>query len=116
MTARYPGLPLIAGGFSFGARIALRVFCGNPGIERLICAGTPVAHGDWTFLERCGGPKTFLHSTNDEHGPREQMQRIFDLTSGPKRLLWIESADHFFSDALDRLEDAAYEAITTPPA
>jgi hypothetical protein len=116
MTARYPQLPLAVGGFSFGARVALQVFCGNPGLERLICCGTPVLRGDWSFLERCTGPKFFLHGTHDEHGPRDVLQAVFDRAAAPKQLAWIDSADHFFTDALDPLEDAAYAAMTAPLA
>jgi alpha/beta superfamily hydrolase len=112
MSSRYPDLPFALAGFSFGSRVAARVFCGNLRIERLICAGTPVAKGEWSFLERCSGPKFFLHSTNDEHGPKAAMHAVFDRAGEPKQITWIESGDHFFSDALDRLEEAAYEAMT----
>jgi hypothetical protein len=111
MRSRYPDLPLALAGFSFGSRVALKVFCGNLQIERMVCAGTPVAKGDWGFLERCTGPKFFLHSTNDEHGPKAVMQKVFDGAAEPKHLSWIESGDHFFTDALDRLEEAAYQAM-----
>lgn len=114
MTARYPDLPLALAGFSFGSRVALRVYCANLRIERLLCAGTPVAIGDWSFLERCSGAKFFLHSSNDEHGPKDVMQRVFDRAADPKQLTWVESSDHFFTDALDRFEEAAYEAMTAP--
>jgi uncharacterized protein len=112
MAARYAALPLAVGGFSFGAQVGLRVFCGNPQLERLICCGAPVSRDDWSFLEHCTGPKFFLQSTNDEYGPQALLQAVFDRAAGPKQLTWIDSADHFFSDALDRFEDAAYGAMT----
>jgi uncharacterized protein len=116
MRDRYPQLPLAVGGFSFGSRVALRVFCGNPQLERVICCGAPVSAGDWSFVEHCAGPKFFLHSTNDQFGSQQQLQAVVDRAAGPTRLTWIDSADHFFSDALDRFEDAAYEAIRAPLA
>jgi alpha/beta superfamily hydrolase len=112
MTARYPQLPLVAGGFSFGTRVALRVSCGNPRIERLICSGTPVSMGDWDFLEHCSLAKFFLQSTNDQYGSRERLQALFDRAAGPKQLTWIDSTDHFFSGGLDHLEEAACAAMT----
>jgi alpha/beta superfamily hydrolase len=111
MRSRYPALPLLAGGFSFGARVALRVGCSEPGIQRVVAAGTPVANGDWSFLENCGAAKLFLQSTRDIHGPREELERVFAKTAGPKRLIWIDAADHFFSDALDDFERQARDAL-----
>jgi alpha/beta superfamily hydrolase len=114
MSTRYRELPLLVGGFSFGARVAMHVFCGNPSLERLILCGAPVSSGDWSLLKRCAGPKFFLHSSNDQYGPRDALQSLFDGAAGPKHLTWVEAADHFFSDALDRLEEAAYAAMTAP--
>jgi hypothetical protein len=116
MTARYPRLPLAVAGFSFGARVALSVFCGNRDLERLVCCGAPVSSGDWTSLKQCTGPKFFVQSTNDQYGPQPVLQAVYDRAAGPKQLTWIDSADHFFSDALDHLEEAAYAAMTAPLA
>jgi alpha/beta superfamily hydrolase len=112
MAARHPRLPLVVGGFSFGARVSLHVFCGNPRLERLILCGAPVSSGDWSLLDRCPGPKFFIHSTNDQYGSRGLMQSVFDRAAEPKHLAWVDAADHFFSDALDQLEQAAYAAMT----
>lgn len=113
ITDRYPGLPLIAAGFSFGARVALRVACGDPRVERVVGAGTPVSRGDWSFLKHCGCAKAFVHSTNDQYGERPAMERVYGSAAGPKSLTWVEAKDHFFVDALDEFEDAAFEAFTS---
>ena len=114
MNDRYPGLPLVVAGFSFGARVALRLACRDSRIERVVAAGSPVVFKlDWSHVARCGCAQIFLHSTNDEYGPREAMESVFAVASEPKRINWIESSDHFFSDNLDGLEEAAYEAIRT---
>ncbi len=111
MSQRYPGLPLMTGGFSFGARVALAVCGGEARVERIIAAGTPVAHGEWTRLAQCGCAKFFLHSTRDEHGQRPRMEAVYAAAARPKSLIWIESSDHFFGGALDELEQAAFEAM-----
>ena len=110
----YPELPLVVAGFSFGARVALRLACRDARIERIVAAGTPVVKHDWTYLAQCGCTQIFLHSTNDEYGPRERMKSVFATASEPKRINWIESIDHFFSDNLDGFEEAAYGAIRSP--
>ncbi|MBI1358554.1 MAG: hypothetical protein GC160_29810 [Acidobacteria bacterium] len=111
MKDRYPGLPLVLAGFSFGASMSLRVACGDPTIARVIAAGTPVNRGGFGFLASCGAPKHFLHSTNDEHGARDKMEAAFEMAAPPKKLDWIEAKDHFFVDALDAFESAALKAF-----
>jgi hypothetical protein len=113
VSGRYPGLPLAAAGFSFGARIALRVACGDPRVERAVAAGVPVSRGDWSFLKHCGCAKAFVHSTNDEYGERSILEAAYASAAGPKSLAWVEAADHFFVNALDEFEDAAFEAFTS---
>ena len=111
---RYPGLPLASAGFSFGSRVGLKVCCADAGAERFVAVGTPVDHGDWIWLERCACPKFFLHSTQDQYGSREKMEAVFERAAGSKQLTLIEALDHFFSDALDALEEAAFEAFQAP--
>ncbi len=109
---RYPGLPLSIAGFSFGSRVSLQVCCGEPQIDRVIPVGVPVGRLEFKFLHSCGCPKYFLHSTNDEFGPRDRMEEVYLSTADPKRIAWVEAADHFFSDALDELEAAAVAAFS----
>ncbi len=113
---RYPGLPLIAAGFSFGARVALAASCSDPRVERVLAAGVPAGHGDWSFLARCPRPKHFLHSTRDQYGTREQMEAVYHLAAGPKDLTWIDAADHFFTGALAHLEDAVSAILLSRPS
>jgi hypothetical protein len=41
------------------------------------------------------------------------MEEVFASAAGPKSLAWVEAKDHFFADALDQFEDAAFEAFTS---
>ena len=111
MRERYPGVSLVVGGFSFGARVSLRACCADPIVERIVAVANPVRRGDMDFLKTCGCPKHFVHSTQDEFGPRDVVEQIYAMTSEPKQLTWITSSDHFFSDALDELEDTVRQAL-----
>jgi alpha/beta superfamily hydrolase len=106
MREQYPGLPLVAAGFSFGARVSLEGSCSDPRVERVLAAGLPAGSGDYGFLARCSRPKHFLHSTHDQYGSREQMEAVYGLAAEPKELRWIEASDHFFQGGLDQLEEA----------
>jgi uncharacterized protein len=107
---RYLGLPLLAAGFSFGARVALRLASQEAGVARVIAAGFPTRIAERDFAYQVHVPKYFIHSTHDEFGPGPALQEFFASLPEPKSLRWIEAGDHFFRDALDVFE-AAVEKI-----
>jgi alpha/beta superfamily hydrolase len=104
LRARYPELPYSLAGFSFGARVILRLGCQLADPRRLIAAGFPTAYKNREYLEGCGHEKIFIHSTHDEHGPRPEFEAMYATVPEPKRLIWVEAQDHFFKGALDELE------------
>lgn len=106
LRARYPGISLLAAGFSFGSRIALRLAADEPGITRTMAVGFPTVYPDRDYVHSVVIPKIFLQSTHDSFGPRTELQPFFDSLPEPKRIEWIPSADHFFRDNLDGLEEA----------
>jgi uncharacterized protein len=112
---RYPELPYSLAGFSFGARIALRLGCSlaAPAPRRAIAVGFPTGRHDFGYLSTCGNmPKYFVQSTDDEHGPAWELEAAFAEFAEPKHLEFIEAGDHFFEGGLDELE----AAITAIPA
>src|SRR5579884_536212 len=104
MQARYPDLPLLAAGFSFGSRVALRLTSQESAIWRVVAVGFPTRVEEREFVYAVHVPKFFVQSTNDEFGPRPQLAEFFETLPGPKELHWIDAADHFFKDNLDGLE------------
>jgi len=108
LRARYPSLPYAVAGFSFGARIALRLGCALAGTGRVIAVGLPTRSSNLDYLETCATPKIFIQSVNDEHGPRKEFEPLYESFAEPKQMRWIEAADHFFLDGLDALEDTVY--------
>jgi uncharacterized protein len=110
MRARYPDLPFLLAGFSFGARVITRLGCADGGATKLIAAGFPTKNWRAAYLEECRASKVFIQSTNDEYGPREDLEALFARMSGPKKLIWIESQDHFFAGGLEELEERVREA------
>jgi uncharacterized protein len=101
---RYPDLPLIAAGFSFGSRIVLRLASKHNGIARLVLAGFPVKYPDREHVYHLRVPKYFVQSTNDEFGPRPEFTAFYETVPQPKHLDWIEATDHFFKDGLEAYE------------
>jgi len=104
---RYPDLPWMMAGFSFGSRVALRLGCElDPPPSKVLAVGFPTRMGDSEYLAACGIPKVFLQSTHDEHGPRLDLEARFPSYADPKELHFVEARDHFFAGGLDAFEDA----------
>jgi alpha/beta superfamily hydrolase len=101
---RYPELPYALAGFSFGSRVITQLGCESGGSRFLMAAGFPARMGAAEYLERCSVAKIFLQSTHDEFSPKAEMEAAFARFAEPKRLIWVEGGDHFFSGGLDELE------------
>lgn len=92
--------PILFAGFSFGSNVGLRACCGDVRVKGLIGLGLPVhAEGrDYTyrFFPKCTQPKLFISGDHDQFGPRQQVEKVSELAPEPKRLFWVQGADHFF--------------------
>jgi alpha/beta superfamily hydrolase len=113
LRGRYVDLPYTIAGFSFGSRIALRLGCGDGSVNgahpatptRIIAVGFPTAYSDRSNLEGCITPRVFIQSTHDEFGAIEELRATFENLPEPKQLILVEARDHFFSGALEQLEE-----------
>jgi alpha/beta superfamily hydrolase len=108
---RYPELPFALAGFSFGARVITQLGCSLPGARFLLAAGFPTRWGLPEYLAACSTPKIFIQSTNDQYGPREELESLYAQFAAPKQLIWVPASDHFFAGALDNLEDMVASAV-----
>lgn len=104
---RYPALPLTVAGFSFGSRVAIRLsstLAPDRRPRRVIIAGYPTTYRKHELLVTLSIPRIFIHSTIDEHGPRADLQALYDRLWQPKEIHWIDAPDHFFTGKLDEFE------------
>ena len=109
-------LPLIFAGFSFGATIGLRAACEDARVRAVIGLGlpvAPVAAGEedpriytFEFLHDCAKPKLFVSGARDQFGPKAALEALAGLLPEPKKLVFIEGADHFFEGRLHELRHA----------
>jgi alpha/beta superfamily hydrolase len=92
--------PILLGGFSFGANVALRAGCGDLRVEGLVGLGLPIrAEGrDYTydFLPQCAMPKLFISGDQDPFAPRRAVEEVLSHATPPTQAIWIEGAEHFF--------------------
>ena len=102
----FPGGPILLAGFSFGAWVGLRVGCEDARVAEVIGLGLPVNDSDLSYLFDCAKPKLFIQGSRDQFGAREKVEALFAEMQEPKRLVFIEGADHFFTGKLTGMAGA----------
>jgi uncharacterized protein len=101
-------LPLIFAGFSFGAAVGLQAACPDSRVKAAIALGTPIAaiddrNYDFEFLKTCSKPKLFISGDRDQFGPQASLHQLITSIPEPRKLVFIEGADHFFEGRLREL-------------
>jgi predicted alpha/beta-hydrolase family hydrolase len=101
---RLPGVPLIAGGKSFGGRMTsqAQALAPLPGVRGLVFLGFPLhpakkpsrERGDHLFEVRV--PMLFLQGTNDALAERDLIETVRGELGGRASLKLFEAADHSF--------------------
>ncbi|HYL85857.1 MAG TPA: alpha/beta family hydrolase [Candidatus Angelobacter sp.] len=112
LAGKFPGVPLLLAGFSFGAWVGLRVGCGHARISHLIGLGVPVNSTDFSFLRECGKPKLFVQGGNDEFGAIEKVKTLVASLPGENHLVVVEGVNHFFAGKLNELDAAITNWLT----
>jgi uncharacterized protein len=115
LSRRYPGIPAIIAGFSFGSWVGLRVGAEDDRVQALIGLATPARMFDGHTLQDCHKPKLFIHGTEDEQAPYKLTQVWFESVPAPKRLVSIQGADHFFLDRLTEVQDLVSDFVQSLP-
>jgi alpha/beta superfamily hydrolase len=109
MQQQYQGVRLWAGGFSFGAWIALTVAVQNSRVSTMIGIAPPIARYDMEAVRRSAKAKFFIQGERDELCPLKEMQEFYAHCEEPKELVVIDAADHLFdgktSEVGDTIED-----------
>jgi hypothetical protein len=117
MAAKYPGVPLWAAGFSFGAWIALEVGAVDDRVSVLIGIAPPVATSvsgmDYDFPNTLAStkPKFFVQGEADEVCPLEAMWQFYGRLAEPKELVVIDAADHLFEGKTQEVGEALEDLL-----
>jgi hypothetical protein len=111
LAEEFPGRPIVLAGFSFGCWVGLRVGCADARVTHLIGLGAPANSSDFSYLRECSKPKLVIQGARDPYGSRENVQKLMAGVPGPKRLVIVEGADHFFTGKLSQVDAALREWI-----
>jgi alpha/beta superfamily hydrolase len=104
LSRHYPGLPVILGGFSFGAHVALKVAAFDDRVRAMIGLAVPARMFEGEYLQDSHKPKLIIQGTKDELAPYALTAQWFEQVSAPKSLVAVQGADHFFQGHLDEIQ------------
>jgi hypothetical protein len=108
-------LSILFCGFSFGAASGLRASYDDDRVVGLISLGTPVAVEGraytYQFLQDCTKPKLFVSGANDQFSPQANLRSLYEMVPGPKELVLVEGADHFFEGHLAEMQEAIHRWV-----
>jgi alpha/beta superfamily hydrolase len=116
---RFPGLPLVLGGFSFGSVIALHVAARDPRVRAVFVLGLPQRMAGTPFpagpLETVRQPRLFVQGESDEFGSGEALRALVEPLPPPREIVVIPGADHYFDGHLDALQGAVADWAEARP-
>ncbi|HKF43010.1 MAG TPA: alpha/beta fold hydrolase [Thermoanaerobaculia bacterium] len=112
---RRGGLPIVAGGFSFGSAAALRAIPGDPRVAAGIFVGVPLASESGAAVPAPSVPSLFVTGEKDTYGPPALVTE-FVGNSGMLVVEIVPGADHFFDGKLDELEAILGRFLASLPA
>ena len=98
---RRGGLPIVAGGFSFGAAVALRAIESDARVSAFVGVGLPLATETGAGLPRPSVPALFVAGERDAFGPPGLLR---DFAGDSGRIVVVAGADHFLEGKLETLE------------
>jgi uncharacterized protein len=113
LAARFPELPRLASGFSFGAWTALLAGAHDPGVRGLLLAGMALRAPDLAPLRDVARirdlerPVAIVQAAGDEFASPDEVRQAIAGSRGPRRLAAVPGATHLFAEDLDALQREA---------
>jgi hypothetical protein len=111
LAARYPGLPVWAAGYSYGAWLAMVTGAADARVSALVGIGAPLDSYDFSRAAASGKPKFLVHGERDEVCPIKAAQRHYGAMAEPRDLVVIDGADHLFDGRTGEVGDALRELL-----
>lgn len=104
--------PVVLAGFSFGAAMAISACRGidlaTSSVRALAALGLPTQNGDrvyrYSTLAHLTMPKLFLSGDHDQFATVDQLTQVVASAAEPKKLAFIQHADHFFTGHLTAMQ------------
>lgn len=110
----FPGLPIWAAGYSFGAYVAMTAGAADSRVTHLIGIGVVIDDKyDYAAVRATDKPKFLLHGGLDGLSTARSIRKFYGELAEPRELVVIDDADHYFdghvSEVADAIEDLLLE-------
>ncbi len=114
---RYPELPLLVGGFSFGSMVGLSWGAEDARVVGLMGLGLPVdiVRYEYDYLAAVGKPVLVVQGEHDQFGSAARVDEVLSPLGDHVTLVRIPGADHFFTGHLGELRAAIRGYYATGP-
>jgi uncharacterized protein len=109
--ARYPGIPIWAAGYSFGAWIALTAGAADPRVAHLVGIAPPITSYDFEGVAAAAKPVYLVHGERDQLCPLKAVQRFYGTLAEPRELVVVDAADHLFDGHVSEVADAIADLL-----
>jgi hypothetical protein len=97
-------------GFSFGSWIASGL-ASEPDVALLVLVAPPASRSSFHSLRDIAIPKLVVHGTEDRVSPIDAVRADFPSWAGPKAMIEVEGASHFFHKQLEDLASAVLRGM-----
>ncbi|MGE0450075.1 MAG: alpha/beta hydrolase [Dehalococcoidia bacterium] len=111
MAGRHPGVPLWAGGMSFGSWVGMNVGAEDPRVSALIGVAAPVSKWDFEAVAGSPKPKFLVHGELDEICGLKEITAFYSRAADPKELAIIDAADHLFNGKASEVAEAIEDLL-----
>jgi alpha/beta superfamily hydrolase len=102
-------------GFSFGAWIGMQLLMRRPEIHGFLSIALPANMYDFSFLAPCPSSGLIVHGTKDSLVPTDSVHKLVQKLSQQRGitidLRLIDDTDHFFTGALDKLNETVNDYL-----
>jgi uncharacterized protein len=105
-----PGAALYAAGFSFGARVALRLAARDGRVKKALAVGLATSSMDLSFVGDLDKPLAVIQADRDEHGSLESVKALLQRRKAKTQLFVLADSDHLCTGRLKELEKVAKSA------
>jgi alpha/beta superfamily hydrolase len=98
-------------GYSFGAWVNAHTDPGDAGYARMVMVSPPVAFMDFSKVSTLPRLALVVAGSRDDIGPPDMIRESLPGWNPMARFEIIPGADHFYSGALDTIEDVLAKAL-----